>query len=98
MVLEPLYQLLRHKECWHWTRKQSISFERSKKLLVSLQVLVHFDPKLNIKVACDASDYGTGAVLSHWMPDGSEKPVGFMSRTLNEAESILRLKKKLRLV
>ena len=49
-------------------------------------MLVYFDPKLNIGVACDASDYGIAAVLSHWMPDGLEKPVGFMSRTLNEAE------------
>lgn len=41
---------------------------------------------LDITVACDASGYGIGAVLSHRMPDMSEKPVGFMSRTLNEAE------------
>ena len=27
-----------------------------------------------------------GAVLSHKMPDGSEKPVGFVSRTLTDAE------------
>ena len=85
-VFAPLYQLLRHKECWHWMGKQNISFERSKELLVSSQVLVHFDPKLDIRVAYDASNYGIGAVLSHQMPDGSEKPVGFMSRTLNEAE------------
>lgn len=53
---------------------------------MSSQVLVHFDPKFEIRLACDASDYGIGAVLSHRFPDGSEKPVAFMSRTLNEAE------------
>ena len=58
----------------------------TKKLLVSSQVLVHFDPKLDIRVACNASDYGIGAFFSHWMPDGLKKPVGFMFRTLNEAE------------
>ncbi len=85
-VLAPLYELLKHKEAWHWVREQNEAFQRSKELLLSSQVLVHFDPKLEIQVACDASDYGIGAVLSHTMPDGSEKPVGFMSRTLNGTE------------
>ena len=53
---------------------------------MSSQLLVHFDPSLKIIVACDASPYGIGAVLSHQMPDGSEKPVAFASRTLANAE------------
>ena len=45
-----------------------------------------FDPSLEIIVACDTSDYGIGAVLSHKMPNGSEKPVTSVSHTLNRAE------------
>ena len=46
----------------------------------------HFDPKLDIVLACDASACGIGAVLSHRLADGTEKPVGFASRTLLTAE------------
>ena len=85
-VLAPLYQLLQRDRKWHWTQVHTKTFEQSKKLLLSSQVLVHFDPRLEIRLACDASDYGVGAVLSHRMPNGVEKPVGFISRTLSEAE------------
>ena len=47
---------------------------------------MHFDPKLKIHLACDTSAYDGGAVHLHRMPDGSEKPVGFASRTPTETE------------
>ena len=85
-LLAPLYRLLRQRERWRWSEEQERAFRKAKELLVSSQLLVHFDPELEIRLACDASDYGIGAVLSHRFPDGSEKPVAFMSRTLNQAE------------
>ena len=85
-VLSPLYKLLRQDTRWHWTSKEKKAFLESKQLLISSQVLVHFDPELELVLACDASSYGIGAVLAHRMPDGSEKPIGFASRTLTEAE------------
>ena len=84
--LAPLYKLLRQSVPWQWNTEQQEAFERSKKLLTSSKLLVHFDPKLEIILACDASEYGIGAVLSHRIPDGSEKPVGFVSRTLTKPE------------
>lgn len=50
----------------------------SKEQLLSNQVLVHYDPSLELVVACDASAYGLGAVLSHRLPDGTERPIGYL--------------------
>ena len=53
---------------------------------MSSQLLVHFDPTKELILACDAFEYGIGAVLAHRMPDNSEKPIGYVSRTLSTAE------------
>ncbi len=68
------------------SQRHSKAFNKSKELLMSSQQLIHFDPKLPITLTCDVSNYGIGTVLSHILPDGSEKPVAYASRTLISAE------------
>ena len=47
---------------------------------------MHFDPTLPVTLACDSSSYGMGAVLSHRLPDGEERPIAFASKSLNKAQ------------
>ncbi|XP_039518223.1 uncharacterized protein K02A2.6-like [Pimephales promelas] len=86
-LLKPLHQLLCRNQSWKWTQQCETTFQEAKKALVKSGVLTHFNPKLPLQLACDASPYGVGAVISHIMPSGEERPIAFASRTLNKAES-----------
>ena len=85
-LLHPLNELLQLKHRWKWTSECQSAFQRAKDLLTSSSVLAHYDPNLPIRLAADASAYGIGAVLSHVLPTGEEKPVAFVSRSLSASE------------
>ena len=84
--LAPLYMLLKKGVKWMWNKAQEDAFIEAKEALQSDALLVHFDPNKPLVLACDASPYGCGAVLSHQMPDGTERPIAYASRSLSVAE------------
>ena len=50
-------------------------------------VLALYDPNRETIISADASSYGLGAVMLQKQPDGSFKPVAFISRALTPAET-----------
>ena len=84
--LAPLYKLLCKQVRWVWADPQDEAFRLAEDALQTDALLVHFDFPKPLVLACDDSQYGLGAVLSHQMSDGQERPIAFASRTLNQAE------------
>ena len=83
--LAPLYALLQKKSPWSWGSQQENAFNKAKSMLTSSCLLTHYDPTKPLILACDASPYGLGAVLSHQLEEG-EYPVAFASWSLAPAE------------
>ncbi|XP_026327853.1 uncharacterized protein K02A2.6-like [Hyposmocoma kahamanoa] len=85
-ILSPLYELLKKGCKWDWNEVHDTAFREIKKVMTSEQVLTHFDSSATIILTVDASPKGLGAILSQIGKDGVERPLSFMSRTLNAAE------------
>ena len=85
-VIHPLTQLLEKNHQWKWTEQCEIAINKVKEMITSEQVLTHYDPSLPLRLACDASPVGIGAMLSHVMHNGTERPIAFASRTLPNTE------------
>ena len=85
-TLHPLYQLLCKDVPWHWGHAEAKAFVAAKELLTSNGCLTHFDSSVPLTLACDASSYGLGAVLSHKMRSGEARPIVYASRTLTPSE------------
>lgn len=80
-----LYKLTQKNVQFNWSQQCDEAFEKSKKLLLTNNLLVHYDSSKPIVIHCDASPYGLGAILSH-ETNGKEMPVLFASCTLTKTQ------------
>ena len=85
-VIEPLNKLRSTQVKWNFGKAERLAFDELKKMLTSEKVLAFYDPKVPLKIDCDASSVGLGGVISHKYPNGEERPIEFVSRTLSDAE------------
>ena len=85
-VLAPLYRLLRKGQKWTWGGEQDAAFSTAKRLILDPPCIAHFNPDRDTVLACDASPYGLGCVLSQVDQESLERPVAFYFRTLSDTE------------
>ena len=85
-TLEPLHRLIKKGATWNWGAREQDAFDKVKDALTSDTVLVHFDASLPLGISCDASEFGIGAVLFHRYPDGTERPIFNVSKTLTATQ------------
>ena len=80
-VIYPLRNLTKDDIKWTWTESQQQAFETVRSMLTNAPVLAFYDPKKELRLENDASEYGLGSAL---MQEG--KPVAYASKTLTETE------------
>lgn len=86
-LMKPLYELLQNDKKFAWSEECENTFIKMKKEFQSEKCLIFYNPKLPLIVATDASPYGCGAVLSHQLSDGTEKPIKFISHAFSKTEA-----------
>ena len=82
-LLHPLNQLLCQGATKEWNWECKMAFDELKSKMASTEVLAHYNTAVPLKLDCDASAYGVGAMLSHLYEDGSERPIAYASRKLS---------------
>lgn len=86
-LTQPLTSCLKKKNKIDHTKQEYIdAFEKCKELLTNAPLLQFPDFSKPFVLTTDASNYAVGAVLSQGAV-GSDKPIAYASRTLNDAES-----------
>ena len=76
-LLQPFHELFRKGVTWEWTDECEQVFVPSKPQLTAGTVLVPYDKKWNLILACDTPPYGVRTVISHEMDVGEEHPIAF---------------------
>ena len=83
----PLRELLKKKNSWHWGYPQEQAFRGIKEMMTSAPILALYDTNKDTKVNADASSYGIGGIVMQKQDDGIWKPISYVSRALSPAES-----------
>jgi hypothetical protein len=86
-IVKPLVDLTKKDQTWQWDEKHTQVFEALKKAFTTAPVLKIPNDDNKFRLATDASDFATGAVLYQEDPSTSLwHPVAYLSKSLNVHE------------
>jgi len=94
LIAKPLYRLLREDTAWDWTDECTSAFNRLTHEVCE-NVTLEFpdfeaaknDPRRALTIQTDASRTGIAGILGQLDGNGKPRPIYFVSRTCNDAES-----------
>ena len=87
-IATPLTDLTKDSVGFQPTEREHGAFELLQLRLTSADVLAHPDPARQYIVTTDASGFAVSGVLSQDQPDGSRRPVAYMSNKMSAAERL----------
>ena len=83
----PFRSILKRDADWTWNSDHETAFKRINEEIKKVVELSHFKRNQEIRIICDASKQGLGAVLQQVQNNGEWKPICFASRFLTNFEA-----------
>ena len=81
----PFRTILKKDAIWKWTEEHEKAFKRVNDEVKNVAELTHFKRNKPLRIICDASKQGLGAVLQQ-CEENKWKPIAYASRFLYELE------------
>ena len=82
----PFRSILKKEANWEWNEEHEKAFKRVNEEVRKVAELTHFKRNKELRIICDASKQGLGAVLQQKEKEGW-KPISYASRFLTELEA-----------
>ena len=86
-ICAPFRSILKKEAEWKWTKEHEQAFLKLNQEIKSITELTHFKRNKKLRIICDASKQGLGAVLQQQQDNQEWKPVSFASRFLTNFEA-----------
>ena len=86
-ITEPFRDLLKREGTWQWKEKHDLAFNRVQKSVQQIIKLSHFNRSNKLRIICDASHEGLGAILMQKNDKNEWELLSCASRYLSDYET-----------